>query len=214
AQPAAPAPPPAAAAGASRRRRRRQPAPRFIELNEEDRALLYAQGTEEGEASPEARLAACAEALQKADIRDEIADLVLDFCAPYLSRRLLLFRRRKRILGWRGEGRDLSFVAVRGIEIAEDQPSVFQNVGRGLGVWRGPLPPFPAHQSLLLALGEPPKECIVLPIALGERVVCYLYGDNGGEELGEVPVEVLKRLARKAAVAFELLILKNKIRML
>ena len=60
--------------------------------------------------------------------------------------------------------------------------------------------------------GAPPKECLVLPIALRNRVVSFLYLDNGEAGVGDVPMPELRRLVAKAGVAFEVYLLKNKIR--
>ncbi|MEE8523419.1 MAG: hypothetical protein V3T72_05770 [Thermoanaerobaculia bacterium] len=162
-------------------------------------------------ASIEERLADAARELQHAEIRDEIGDVLLDFCAPYFERRMLLIRRSDRILGWRG-GEDTSPEMVRAIEIGTDEASVFLSASN---FWLGPLPPLPANENLVLAFGGGrPKDCVVVPITLKSKIVCYLYGDNGDHGVGGAPIAELKRLAAKAAIAFEVLIYKNKIRMI
>ncbi len=162
----------------------------------------------------EDRLHRAARALQHAEIRDEIADVLLEFCAPYFQRRMLLIRRRDLIVGWRGEGEGVLADMVRGIWIHTKEPSVFLSVS-GTGFWLGPLPPLPPNQNLVLGLGgERPKDCVVLPITLMSKIVCYLYGDNMDQSVAGAPLAELRRLAAKAAVAFEVYILKNKIRML
>ena len=163
--------------------------------------------------SPEERLDHAADLLQHAEIRDEIADVLLAFCAPYLERRLLLIQRQERIIGWRGDGPGLVQSAIRGIEIGTKEPSVFLSVQPPSGFWLGPLPPMPPNQRLLEGLGRfSPKDCLVLPVVLRSKVVCYLYGDNGARGVAGVPVAELKRLMGKAGIAFEVYILKNKIR--
>ncbi len=162
-------------------------------------------------ASIEERLADAARALQHAEIRDEIADVLLDFCAPYFERRMLLIRRPDRILGWRG-GEDAAPEMVRAVEIGVDEASIFLSASN---FWLGPLPPLPANENLILAFGGGrPKDCVVLPITLKSKIVCYLYGDNGERGVSGAPIAELKRLAAKAAIAFEVLIYKNKIRMI
>jgi hypothetical protein len=77
------------------------------------------------------------------------------------------------------------------------------------------LAPLAAHRSLVEALGGwAPKDCLTLPVTLRSRLVCYLYGDNRDASVSGVPLVELKKLARKAGVAFEVSILKNKIRTL
>ena len=43
-------------------------------------------------------------------------------------------------------------------------------------------------------------------------MVCFLYGDNMGEGVGGLPLAELKRLAAKAGLAFQVYLLKGKIR--
>lgn len=162
-------------------------------------------------ATLEERLDDAARDLQHAEIRDEIADVLLDFCAPFFERRMLLIRRSDRILGWRG-GDDTSPEMVRAVEIGTGEASVFLSASN---FWLGPLPPLPANENLILGFGGGrPKDCVVVPITLKSKIVCYLYGDNGDRGVGGAPIAELKRLASKAAIAFEVLIYKNKIRMI
>jgi hypothetical protein len=162
-------------------------------------------------ASIEERLADAARELEHAEIRDEIADVLLDFCSPFFERRMLLIRRSDRILGWRG-GEETSPERVRAVEIGVGEPSVFLSASN---YWLGPLPPLAANENLVLAFGGGhPKECVVLPITMRTKIVCYLYGDNGERGVSGAPIAELKRLAAKAAIAFEVLIYKNKIRMI
>lgn len=186
--------------------------PVFIELDDEDMARLYAEG---GRGTPEARLAVAAERLQRIEIRDDIADVVLDFCAPYFRRRLLLILRKERIVGWRGDGDGVVEEAVRAIEIPAQQPSVFLGLVQGGSFWLGALPELAANRGLVLGLGGSfPKECVALPIPVRSRVVALLYADNLQDGVAGAPISELKRLVSKAAVAFEVYILRNKIRML
>ncbi len=186
--------------------------PQFIELDEEDLALL--QAADSGPRSAEERLDAAAVQLQTIDIRDEIGDVLLAFCAPYFQRRLLLVRRKEQIIGWRGEGDGVDRASVRAIEIPISAPSVFLGLTEGTSFWLGPLPALAANQPLVKGLGGAPKDCVVLPVLLRSRVVCFLYGDNGEDGVTGVPMAELRRLASKAGVAYEVYILKNKIRTL
>ena len=159
-------------------------------------------------------LDAVSEALQHVEIRDDIADQILAFTRPCFRRRLLLMQRKDRILGWRGEGTGITPQLVRSLDVPADEASVFKSLMAGLEVWRGPLPPFAAHDTLVQALGGPPGACVVVPIRLRDRIVSFLYGDNAGDTIDDTPLDELERLAQKAGVALEVIILKNKIRVL
>lgn len=162
----------------------------------------------------EARLLRASMALQEAEIRDEIGDALLRFAGAYYRRRALLISRRDRVFGWMGDGEGVSTEAVRGVDLDSSQPSVFFGLKEASSFWLGPLPPLPANRQLSDALGEPPKNCLVLPVTLRGKVVCYLYVDNLDEGVSGTPVAEMKRLVAKAGIAFEVYILKNKIRVL
>lgn len=163
----------------------------------------------------EDRLAHAAEALQGAEIRDDIADALLEFSRPHFARRILLTIRGENIVGWRGEGGAVEPTAVRAIAIPKDQPSVFSGLLQGTAFWLGPLPPMARNQELIMALGAPqPVGCLILPISVRGKIVAFLYGDSGGLPLGAVPMTEFKRLMAKTDVAFQVYLLKGKIRVI
>jgi len=163
----------------------------------------------------ESRLAAAAAALQAAEMREDIADAVMEFCRPYLKRRLLLAVRDNTVIGWRGEGEQVDPMWVKSMAIRLDEPSVFVSLTMGKEYWRGSLPPTVANQELLLGLGgERPAECLILPLVIRSKPIGFLYGDNISDNLGDVPWIPLRRLTAKAGLAFEISILRNKVRTL
>ncbi len=165
--------------------------------------------------SAEERLAAAAAALEAAQMRDDVADALLDFCRPYLKRRLIAVLRGQTVVGWRGEGEGVVRDVLRAISIPLDQPSVFMGLAQGQAFWLGPLPPMPHNLDLVLGLGgDAPRECLILPIVLRSKIVCFLYGDNGPDPVRSVPLAELRRLVAKAGVAFQVYLLKSKIRTL
>lgn len=165
------------------------------------------------ELGPESLLQAAAHAMQNVEMRDDIADAVLGFCAPLFRRRLMLVLRKDTVMGWRGEGFGVDESAVKAISVPTGEPSVFSGLLQGVDFWLGPLPTMPRNSDLVSALGgEPPKDCYVLPVKVRDRVVCFLYGDNMGEGVGGLPLAELKRLAAKAGLAFQVYLLKGKIR--
>lgn len=178
-------------------------------------SLYQEPSLDDGDLSLEERLDLATAMLQDADIRDEIGDVLLRFAAPYFERRLLLFRRQEKIVGWRGEGRGIKAPAVRAIAIDKLEPSVFLSLTESSSLWRGPLPPLEPNQRLIAGLGgAPPKDCLVLPVVLRSKTVCYFYGDNRQDGVASAPMAELRRLLAKASIAFEVYILKNKMRLL
>lgn len=161
----------------------------------------------------EIRLARSAELLQRAEMRDDIGDALFYFCRPFFRRKLLLIIRDKNIVGWRGEGTELEDEAIRAIEIPQGEPSVFVALMQGTPFWLGPLPPMPRNQELIFAMGPPePMNCMILPIQVRGRVVAFLYGDAAEEKMPAPPIAELKRLMAKTNVAFQVYLLKAKIR--
>jgi hypothetical protein len=164
---------------------------------------------------PEERLAATAEFLQNAEMRDDIADAVLGFCAPLFRRRLMLVVRKGTVMGWRGEGDGIDQEKVRKISIPLADPSVFVGLTQGTELWLGPIPEMPRNMDLVAGLGgTAPKDCFILPILVRDKTVCFLYCDNVEDGVGGLPMADLRRLTAKAGVAFQVYIMKSKIRTL
>jgi hypothetical protein len=166
-------------------------------------------------AGPDERLDAASVAMQNAEMREEIGDAILTFCAPYMRRRLLLVVRRGQVIGWRGDGRDVDRSALRAVSIPLDQPSIFARVSRSSEYWRGPLPALPADKPLIRALGGiPPSECLILPMFVSNKPLGFLYGDNHDAGVNDAPIAHLRRLVAKTDLAFQVYLLKGKIRTL
>ncbi len=171
--------------------------------------------TDEEELDLGERLHRAAAELRDVEIRDDIGDVLLGFCAPFFKRRAILVTRKEQIVGWRGEGEDIEEAKVRAIDIHAHDPSVFLGLTATGSFWLGALPKLEANQILVDGLGGTfPRDCVVLPVTLRSRVVCYLYGDNLEGGVGGAPIAELRRLAAKAGLAFEVYILKNKLRLL
>ena len=167
------------------------------------------------ELTPARRLAIASEALQNAEMREDIADALLHYCQPFMRRRMLLAMRGDSVIGWRGEGEGVDEAAVRAISIPVNQPSVFVGLTQGMTFWMAPLPPMPRNSELVLALGGPgPTDCLILPVTLRDRTICFLYGDNMDRSISGAPVADLRRLTAKASLAFQVYLLKNKIRVM
>ena len=165
--------------------------------------------------TPDEQLEIAARELQNAEMRDDIADALLGFCERYFKRRALLILRKDRIVGWYGSGEGVQQSAVRSIAIPTEEPSVFNGIIQGANFWLGQLPPMPRNLDLVAGLGgKMPKDCLVLPVSLRGKMVCFLYADNLDSGVGGSPMAELRRLTGKAGIAFEVYLLKNKIRTL
>lgn len=164
---------------------------------------------------PDERLEEASLLLQCSEMRDDIADAVLSFCEPFFERRLLLVRRRGDLVGWRAEGRGISPLAFERLTLDAVSPSVFAPLDEVGTIHGGALPEIGLPVDFSAALNYcPPEESVIVPIRLGDRVVAYLWADNIDESVRQAPLAQLQRLARKASLALEIIILKNRIRMM
>ena len=164
---------------------------------------------------PEERLTATSVALQHAEMRDDIADALLGFSAHLFRRRLMLVVRKGTVMGWRGEGDGVEHEKVRAVSIPLNEPSVFVGLTQGTEFWLGPIPEMPRNLELIAGLGgQAPPDCFILPVKVREKTVCFLYFDNIDKSVSGLPMADLRRLAAKAGVAFQVYLLKSKIRTL
>jgi hypothetical protein len=119
--------------------------------------------------------------------------------------------RHDRAIGWMGSGLDEAIL--RSLSLGLDQPSIFVGLRQGTAFHLGPLAPLPLHRELARAWGgELPAECLALPVRIKDRLVTVVYADRGREGLGGVALAPLQRLAAKAAIAFEMCIMRGKLR--
>ncbi|MEM9408813.1 MAG: hypothetical protein AAGA81_22475, partial [Acidobacteriota bacterium] len=161
---------------------------------------------------PEERLREAGLLLKRPLSKNQIAQVILEFCEPYLERRVLFLQRKDRVVGWKATGEQIDQHALQLFWVRSDTPSVFYPLTRGAEFWMGPMPPFDTNRPFEALLGgETPRECAVVPIELRRRAVAYIYGDNRQNSIGQVPLKQLRRLAAKAGLAFELCILRSKL---
>jgi hypothetical protein len=182
--------------------------PRVVSLTAEERAALG------GVAALRPAVATLAEleaALAAAADPDEIAALLVAHLARD-DRRVALFQvGRDRVSGWLAQGPGIDLQRFARFAVGFDQPSIFLNLRQGSGLHLGPLPPMPAHRELAASWGgELPRECLLLPVRLRDRLVTVLYLDRAGAPLGPVDLESMQRLSAAAAAAFEGCILRRK----
>lgn len=141
-----------------------------------------------------------------------VGQILLRFLGQSFSRCAIFAVRGERIRGWLhpGEGFDASLF--HALNLGLDQPSAFLGLAKGSEFFLGPLAPMPAHKALARCWGgELPQQCLMVPIRLRGRLVSILYGDRGVRGLRGVDIDQVRQLAEKAAIAFELCILRRKL---
>ncbi len=145
--------------------------------------------------------------------RDDVGKTLLTYLGQDFSRVLLFKAVKDSVVGWMGSGEGLDAEAFRGVAIAFNQPSIFLGSKEGSHFHRGPLAPLPAHRDLARTWGgQLPRECLVLPVRIKDRLAIFIYVDRGAAGLSGIDMESLQRLAAKTAIAFELCIMRSKLK--
>jgi hypothetical protein len=153
--------------------------------------------------------------LREAETRDDVFDAVLDFTANRFLRGALFVAQPDRVLGWSGRGGGLAPTRVRNVIVPLDRPSLFLFVRSSTDYFYGPVPDLPANAKFYLDLGcPPPARVLLMPLTIAERPAGILYADNGPDSSKAPDVQEFRRLLKKASIALEILILRNKIMMI
>jgi len=203
--------------------------PRSIPLTTEERARLAEVREEERlERDRERRLRAVSQGralsepewaelegrLHRASSREEIAEAVLDVLAERFRRGILLKVQGDRVCGWLGRGPGIDRKALAAFSAGFDQPSVFLNLHQGVEFHLGPLS---EEMSVHLDLadvwgGSMPGHVLVMPVRVRDRLVAFLYGDRPRPEPAAVDLAEMRRLVKACASAFELFLMRKKLR--
>jgi hypothetical protein len=143
-------------------------------------------------------------ALAAADDLETVGEVLLSFLALRF-RRVALFRvTRERVQGWMIRGTSIDQQAFHDFSLTFDQPSLFLNLRQGSGLHLGPLPPMPAHRQLARVWGgELPRDAVMLPIRMRDRLVTVLYADGPPRGTSGVDLPQLQRLGAALMAAFE-----------
>lgn len=145
--------------------------------------------------------------------RDVIADVISRYLGDEFSRMALFIVKGKKAVGWRAVKDGAALEGIEEMQISLEEPSVLKTVAEGNSLYIGPIPETETNQQLISAIGgKPPIAALLVPIAMMGKVVNILYVDGGEKELADTLLDI-QRLANKASMAFEILILKNKIMM-
>jgi hypothetical protein len=150
-------------------------------------------------------------ALAEVTDREEVGDLLLGFLGARYRRVALFQASRQGVSAWRAAGAGIDPQAFSSFAVGFDRPSIFLNLRGGSGLHLGPLAPMPAHRELAAAWGgELPRDCVMMPVRLRERLVAVLYADRAESGPAGLHLEELKRLTDATVAAFERCILHKK----
>jgi MshEN domain len=147
--------------------------------------------------------------------RDEVFDALVGFCSSRFSRAALFVVMQEKVIGWGGTGGGIDPGRIRATVVPFSVPSMFSYFRMGSDFYFGPVPDLPANQQFYRDLAvNAPDRVLLIPVQIKGRLIALLYGDNGTVRREEPDIALFRRVAQKASLALEILILRNKIEMI
>jgi hypothetical protein len=142
--------------------------------------------------------------------QEQMARTVLGFLTTSYRRAALFQVARDKATAWMAQG-EIDLDRFGKFAVSLEKPSVFLNLRHGQAFYVGPLPPMPAHRELAQAWGgELPRDCVVLPVRMKDRLVAVIYADGAKKGLGGIDLTQLQSLAASTAAALQRGILHKK----
>jgi hypothetical protein len=156
-------------------------------------------------------LATTVQALVKATNRDNVADAVIAYLAAHYARAVLFMVVAGQVTGWRSTRDGQPIPGFDQFQLPLSEPSILKTAVESKSFFLGPVPQSGTNLALTTVLGKPaPKTALLIPMSMLGRVVGLVYVDDATKDLSQAVVDV-QQLTSKALMAFELLILQNKI---
>lgn len=159
----------------------------------------------------EITLESTARALVAITDRNDVADAVIAYLGAHYARAALFMVVAGQVTGWRSVRGGEPLPGFDQFQLPLSEPSVLKTAVESNSYFLGPVPASGANLALTTFLGKPaPKTALLMPMSMMGRVVGLIYVDDPDVDLSQEIVAVQK-LASKALMAFEILILHNKI---
>jgi hypothetical protein len=143
--------------------------------------------------------------------RDDVANVFINYLGQEFTSGALFIVRSTSAVGWRGVSGGERVTGFADLNLLLSKPSVLRDVVESRNFSMGTLINTPENRQILKLLNiRPETSLLVLPLIMLNKVVAVVLVtadmDALGRRLGE-----LQKLVRKASLAFEMLIIKNKI---
>lgn len=143
--------------------------------------------------------------------RDDVADALIEYLGAHYARAVLFMVVGGQVTGWRAAKHRQPIPAIDQFQLPLSEPSVLKTAVESNSFFLGPVPPSGANLALTTLLGKPaPTTALLLPLSMLGRVVGVICIDDPEADMAEA-VTSLQKVAGKALLAFELLILHSKI---
>ena len=145
--------------------------------------------------------------------REALIGALLEFCAGRASRTGIFAVGRDEFRGSAGRGRAFESVELRRVSIPLGTSTIFDTALGSRNFYFGVVPALPANRDLYTVLGgRLPATVLLIPIRVKERTAALLYMDGDDQPMMRPDIALMLRVAAKAGLAFELLLLRNKLR--
>ncbi len=145
--------------------------------------------------------------------RDQVASIFIKYLGQEFIVGALFIIRSDRAVGWRGVASGKRIEELESLNILLGKPSVISDVLETRQFAMGRLIQTPENVRLLRVLGVGfDTPLLVLPIVMQKKVVAVVVVSAEMDALGK-RLQDLQKLVYKASLAFEMLIIKNKILM-
>lgn len=156
-------------------------------------------------------LATLERALAAAESRESVASAVVAFGARRARRAALFAVGKDGLRGVEVAGVGVASERFRTAVLASVEGTVFE-AALAREFYFGPVSPLPAHKELFERLwGKLPHTVLLVPIRVKDRVAALFYLDDEDEPMLRPDLPLMRRVAAKAGLAFEILLLKKKL---
>ncbi|MEN8687902.1 MAG: hypothetical protein AB1Z51_12305 [Desulfuromonadales bacterium] len=159
----------------------------------------------------EVTLESTSAALVKTADRNDVADAIITYLGANYARAALFMVMAGQVTGWRSAKDGVPIPGFDQLQLPLSEPSVLKTAVDSNSFVLGPIQQSGANLALTTFLGKPaPTTALLMPMSILGRVVGLIYVDDPDIDLSQAVVDV-QHLASKALMAFEILILHNKI---
>lgn len=185
-----------------------EPEPISIPESEPEQELETLQKT-----SKPREIQSFSEQLTQSEDRDDIATCLINYVAQEFSAGGLLMIKGDQAMGWKATIGNEPVEDFDRFHVSLDQPSILLTVAESNSYYLGPVTETTQNILLISQFGSDiPETVLLVPLMLRGRLVSILYVQDNVSTISNKLAE-LQRLVNKSSMAFEMLVLKNKILM-
>jgi hypothetical protein len=145
--------------------------------------------------------------------RDDVANVFINYLGQEFTAGALFIVRVTQVIGWRAVNGGERVAGFSELNLLLSKSSVLRDVIESRNFSMGALINTPENRQILKSLNlRPETSLLVLPVIMLNKVVAVVLVTADMDALGRRLAE-LQKIVRKASLAFEMLIIKNKILM-